>query len=141
MFNWFRKKNNNKVSKADFPLVWTDDDVKLTTESPESTYEFKDFTGFIKLYGEKCYVQNANFVYHISNMSYIKDTASPLHPYDIQCNYIDIHSGSVAVDDTFRFRIIENTTVNGGTIYCRSAINNIINTGEFYCREWEAEKA
>ena len=141
MFNWFRKKNNNKVSKADFPLVWTDESVKLTTANPEGTYEFKDFTGFIKLYGEKCYVQNANFVYRISNMSYIKGTASPLRPYDILCNYIDIHSGTVAADGYFHFRVVRNVIVNGGKICCISAINNIINTDEFYCREWEAGKA
>ena len=133
MFGWFKKKTE-KFNH--FPLVWNDDKIALATADSNEDYEFENFTGYIRLYDDECFVENADFVYHIGNMNYLKGTASPIRPFDIKVNNINKFQG-VIKGGVLRCNILADTIVNGGKVYCKRASNIILNLGEIVCNEWE----
>jgi len=133
MFNWFKKKNVVKEEKAK-PLVWNDEEIKLDTNAVNDDYEFINFTGYVSLYENECFVENASFIYHIGNINYLKGIA-PLRSYDKQANRICVFRGIIK-GGSLCCDCLESATLNGGCVICKRADGNVINDGEIHCMDW-----
>lgn len=151
---WFLKQlfrgNETKVEKPDLDLVWNEAGVLLSTRDANGERKFEDFSGHVRLYGERCEVEHASFTYHVGNMSYIKGTARPPRPFDVRCNRITefrgtVRSGSLRCDrlvngivgEALVFcKVAEGCTMNGGKVVCGTWERGTVNGGELKCGEW-----
>ena len=148
IFSFFRSLLgvDTRQDKSDFspvekrkkgkPLVWNDDEVKLSTVNGNGEYTFENFSGNIFLYDEKCVVENASFVYRVGNMGYIKGTCLPHHPWDKMANRIVKFFGGVVREGELSCDTIENSVVDNAAVFCDYSTNNTVNNGRFYCGVW-----
>ena len=135
-FKRFFRKNETKVEKPDLDLVWNEAGVLLSTRDADGERKFEDFSGHVRLYGERCEVEHAAFTYHVGNMAYIKGTASPLRSIDRMCNRIKEFGGIIKNGEIHCARFV-NGTLNNGIVYCNAVDNSVINTGNIHCFTWE----
>lgn len=136
MFNWFKKKAEKKTVENVIPLVWNDEEIKLDTNAVNDDYEFINFTGYVSLYENECFVENASFIYHIGNINYLKGVA-PLRYGNLakQVNRICVFHGIIK-GGSLRCDCLESAILNGGCVICKRADGNVINDGEIHCVDW-----
>lgn len=129
MFKFFKKKKKSeKKEKNVTALVWNDNEVKLDNSYNYGDYEFENFTGYILCNGNKCFVENSNFVYCFKKETLIK-----------RCVFSDSHIRKfqgVVNNGVLRCKYFENSIMNNGEVYCLESNNSVINDGKFYCSNW-----
>ena len=76
-------------------FVWNEEKVSLGENSKNGTYEFENFSGYIKFGGTGCRVENASFTVIIRHIEYLTGEHQPVKPQDAEVNQIVWKDGTV----------------------------------------------
>ena len=132
-------------------FVWNEEKVSLDENSPNGTYEFENFSGFIQFRGNGCRVENASFTVIIRHIEYLTGEHQPVKPRDAEANQIVWKDGTVVSGSlfpivweggNFKGKLLRTGFFRGGVfsgekLICCSFSGGTVDHGTVECINWE----